>query len=103
MTAKEIEAAVRHALALEANPVHPVVRTKRRCFTASTYYFFQIDSTLERYPHHFGNYEGTNVFPNQEDERGGLREAVFVRGPKGDPLLTSNTDPSESMVDLSIG
>lgn len=42
--------------------------------------------TLGHYPHHFGNFEGIYVFPNQGEERGGLREAVLVRDPRGVPF-----------------
>lgn len=43
-SAKEIEAAVRHGVALEITPVHALGWAERRCPIASTFYYFQIDS-----------------------------------------------------------
>lgn len=43
-SAKEIEAAVRHGVALETAPVHSLGRTKRRYSQLEPLYFFHIDS-----------------------------------------------------------
>lgn len=48
---------------------------------------------MGRIPHQFGNFEGTYVFPNQEDGRGQLREFMLVRSPKGDPFSHQTDNP----------
>lgn len=78
---KEIGAAVRHGAGLDPAPVLPLGRAKRRCLQPQPFISFKLTQSRT-----IRKFEGTYVFPNQGDRRGGLREAVLVWDPKGVPF-----------------